>query len=81
MVCDVVAGIQEFLQQEQAPTKTPGTISEPNEHVENAVKITQHQVAAQLQNMQKMMQDIQLQYSAAPQLTHQDYGGRGYYEG
>ena len=31
--------------------------------------------------MQTMMQDIQLKYSAALQLTHQDYGDRGYYGG
>ena len=41
MVDGVVSVLQEVLQQEQAPTKTPETIAEPSEHVANAVKTTQ----------------------------------------
>ena len=42
------------------------------------VKITQQQLATQLQKMQTMMQTMQMQYSAAPQQAHLDYGIRGY---
>ena len=31
--------------------------------------------------MQNMIQAMQIQYADAPQSTHQDYGGRGYYGG
>ena len=81
MVREVVAGLQELLQQEQAPTETPETISEQNKHVANAVQITQQKLAIQLQQMKTMMQAMQLQYDAAPHPTHQDYRGRRYYGG
>ena len=48
MVHNVVAVLQEFSKQEQSLTKTPETISEPNDHVVNAVHITQQQLVAQL---------------------------------
>ena len=65
-VCNVVAVLQEVLQQEQAPTETPPGISERNEHVANVVQNTKQQLASQLHQMQTMMQAIQLQYSDAP---------------
>ena len=49
IVRNVVRVIQEFLHKEQAPTKNPPILLEPNEHVANAVQITQHKLAAQLQ--------------------------------
>ena len=61
----VLAGLKEVLQQEKSPIKTPETISEPNEHLENAVQSTQQKLAAQLQQIQIMMQAMQLQYAAA----------------
>ena len=66
MVRDVVPGLQEVMQQEQAPTDTPETISVPNEHVENKAQNTQQKLAEKLKLMQTMMQDMQLQYAAAP---------------
>ena len=66
MVRGVVEGVKEVLKQEQALIETPITVLEPHEHVENAVHITQQQLAAQLQKMWTMIQEMQLQYSAAP---------------
>ena len=37
MVRDAVAGTQEVLQQDQAPTDNPKIISEPVDHVENVM--------------------------------------------
>ena len=49
MVRDVVAGLQEFMQQEQAPKETTPVVSEPNEYVSKTVQNTQQKLAAQLQ--------------------------------
>ena len=81
MVREVVAGLQELLQQEKSPTETPNNISEPNKHVANALQSTQQLMEAQLHQMQTTMQAIQLQYAAALHMIHQDYVGRGYYGG
>ena len=80
-VRSVVAGLQEVLHQDQATTKTLKTLVEPIEHVENLVQTTQQQLVSQMQLMQTIFQDIHLQYAAAPQPTHRDYGDRGYYRG
>ena len=40
--------------------ETTPVISEPNEHVANAVQNTKKHLAAQMQNMQTMMQSVQL---------------------
>ena len=40
MVNDVVAGLQEVLQQEQVPTDNPEIIPETVNHVANGVQIT-----------------------------------------
>ena len=81
MVRNAISGMQEFLQQYQYPTNTLPVISEPNEHIHNAVQNTQHQLAAQLHQMQTMVQDMQLKYDAAPHPNHQYYVSRGYYGG
>ena len=81
MVHVVVKGLQEVLQQDQALTKTTKNIVETREHVANAVKTNQQQLAAKNQQMHKMIQAIHLQYAASPEMTHQDYGGCGYYRG
>ena len=70
MIRDVVAGMQEFLQQEQYPDNTPENISGPNKHVANKVQITQHQLAAQLHQMHTMIQAMHLQYADAPHPNH-----------
>ena len=44
MVCDVVAGIQEYLQQDQAQM----VVQAPVDHVANVVQNTHHQLATQL---------------------------------
>ena len=75
MVRNVVAGLQEDLQQEQAPTENAATILEPIDHVENAVQNTQKELFPQLQQMQAVIWAIQMQYYAAPRHAHKDYGG------
>ena len=79
MVRNVVAGMQEDLQQENFPTDNLTTMSEPIDNVANAVQSIQKQLAIQLQQMMATLQNMQMQYAAAPQHTHQDYGGRGYH--
>ena len=64
MVRCVVAGLQEFLLQEQALLKTLMTVSKPHEHVANGVQNMQNQLASQLQHVQTMIQAMQLKYSA-----------------
>ena len=44
------------------------------------MQITQKKLVSQLHQMQTKVQYMQLQYSAAPHLTHQYYGGWEYYE-
>ena len=51
VVCDVVSGLQEALQQEQNQTETPTSVQAPVDHVSNAVQITQQQLATQLQKI------------------------------
>ena len=81
MVHNMVAGLQEFLQKDQASIYNLIVIAEPVDNVTNAVQRTQQQLAKIFQQMQAMMQTIQMKYAAAPQNTHQDYGGRGYHDG
>ena len=45
MVCDVVAGLHEALQQEKSQTETPASMQAPVDHVANAVQSTQQQLA------------------------------------
>ena len=80
-VRDVVAVLHKDLHEEQAPTEHPTTMPEPIDHVSNAVQSTQQQLATQLKQMQAIMQTVQIQYSAAPQHTHQDRGGREFHVG
>ena len=58
MVRIVVAGIQESLQQEKSLTGNMTTMEEPINHVENAIKSTQKQLATQLQQIQAMLQTM-----------------------
>ena len=51
------------------------------DHVANAVQNTQQYLATQLQQMQAMMRAMQIQYSALPNGTLQDYVGHQYYGG
>ena len=81
MVRNVAVWMQEVLQKEKSLTKNPPVISEPNEHVANAVQNTNQKLVTQLQQMQTIMQAMHLQYTTAPQPTHQAYGGCGYYIG
>ena len=81
MVRNVVAGMQEVLQQGHVPTENLTITPEPADHVANTVQITQQQLATQLQQIQKMMLAMHMQYAAAPQHAHQYYGGRGYHVG
>ena len=46
------------------------------DHVSNTVQNTQQKLAAQLQQIQVMMQAMQMKYAAAPHGTRQDYGVR-----
>ena len=55
MVRDVVAGLQEVLQQKRAPTENVTTVLEPVYHVANAVQSAQQQLAAQLRQMKEIM--------------------------
>ena len=71
MVRDVVAGLQEALQQEQTQTETPTGVQAPVYHVANAVQSTQKQLATQLHKMKEMMQTIQMHYNAVPHGTRQ----------
>ena len=48
IVRNVVSGLLEILQQDQALTENPKIISEPVYHVANAVQITQQQLVTQL---------------------------------
>ena len=66
MVCDVVAGLQEVLQKDQAPIDTPATVTEPHKHVAKAVQSMQQKLTAKLHKMQTVNKAMQLQYSAAP---------------
>ena len=76
MVHDVVAGFQEFLKHETTPIEYFVDMKEPQvSHVANAAQDTQHQLAAQLQNMHTIMQEIQLQYAAAQHPAYQDWLG------
>ena len=81
MVRDVVSGLHETLQKEQAPTENAINIPKPIDHVSNASKSTQQHLATQLQKMQAMIQAMHIQYAAAPQNAHQYYGGNGYHGG
>ena len=81
MVRNLVAGLQEVLQQEQVPMDNPAVIEEPVDHVANAVQNTQQQLATQLQKMQAIMQAMHMQYAAGPQNAHQYYEGCGYHCG
>ena len=74
MVCDVAVGLQETLQHEQSQTENATTILEPIYLMENTVQNTQQNLSTQLHHMQAMMQAVQIQYAAAPQHDHQDYG-------
>ena len=67
MVSDVVAVLQEILQQERSLTNNATTVMEPVYHVENSVQSTQQQLATQLHQMQAM----QMQYAAVPHHFHQ----------
>ena len=71
MVRDVVAGLQEVLQQEKVPTENPKIISKPVNNVSNALQSTQQLLAMQLHHMQKLMQAMQMQYVASPKHAHQ----------
>ena len=55
MVRDVVAGLQEALQQDQVQTETLTVVQGPVDHVANAVQNIQQQLATQLNQMQAMM--------------------------
>ena len=81
MVRNVVAGLQELLQQDKSLIETTATASITHEHVANMVQSSRQQLAAQLQHIYTMIQDMQLQYATAQQPTHQDYVVRGYYGG
>ena len=48
MVRDVVAGLQESLQQDQTQMETPTIMQAPVDHVANVVQITHQQLAMQL---------------------------------
>ena len=71
MVRDVVAGIQEALQQDQDQRETPTFVRAPVYHVVNAMQNTQKQLATQLQQMQAMMQAMHIQYAAESHGTRQ----------
>ena len=81
MVIDVVAGLQKALQQDKYQRETLSVMQVYVNHVSNAVKNTQQQLATQLQKMQSMMHALQTQFTAVPHGTRQDYGGRQYYGG
>ena len=78
MVCEVVAGIQEALQQDKVQTKTPTSMQALVDHVANAVQSTQQQLSTQMQQIQSMMQKMHMHYNSVPHSTRHDYGGRGY---
>ena len=69
MVCDVVAGLQEDLHQEQTHTETLTSMKAPVDHVANAVQSNHQQLATQLQKIQSMMQTMQMHYNAVPHGT------------
>ena len=79
IVRNVITEPKEVLQQEQVLTENPTIIPEPINHVANEVQIIQQQLATDLHHMQSTMQAIHMQYSEAPEHTHQDYGGREYH--
>ena len=71
MVCNVVIGLQQIQQQEQAPIETLTNVSEPCEHVARAAQSNQQKLSAQLHQMQIIMQAVKLQYAAATQPIYQ----------
>ena len=73
MVRDVVAGLQEALQQDQTQMETPTRVHAPVDHVAKAVQSTQQQLATQLQQMQLTVQTIKINYNEVPHGTRQDY--------
>ena len=78
MVHGVMEGLQDVLQQEPVQVEAHVVIQEPQvAYMGNSVQNNQHQLAAQLHQIHNMMQEMQLQYSAAPQPTYQLYGGQG----
>ena len=79
MVSDVVAGIDEALQQGKTQTETLTSVQAHVYHVANTVQSTQQQLAKQLQKIQSMMQTIQMHYNSVTYGTHQDCVGRGYH--
>ena len=81
MVRDVVAGLQEVLQQEQVPTGNPTVIEEPVDHVANTVQNIQKQLDTQLKKMKAMMKAMVMKYAAGTKNSHQYYGGREYHRG
>ena len=58
MVRDIVAGLQESLQQDQTQMETPTIMQAPVDHVANVVQITHQQLATQLQQIQSMIQTM-----------------------
>ena len=87
MVRNVVAGLQELLQQDKSLIETTATASITHEHVANMVQSSRQQLAAQLQHMRTMIQVMKLQYDVLPQPTqqyygsHENYGGNNNYRG
>ena len=80
-VRNVIVRLQEVLYQEQSPTENATTVLEPVDNMANAVKMTHKQLVMQLHHMQAMMQEMKIQYSAAPHHSHQDYVSHGYHRG
>ena len=60
IVCEVVAGLQEVLQQEKVTIEHLTVVESPIDYVDNAVKKTQQQLATQLQQIQAMIQATQM---------------------
>ena len=61
--------------------ETPAVVQEPVAYVANAVQNTHKELSTQLQQIQLMMQAMQMQITAVPHVTRQDYGGRQDYVG
>ena len=70
VVLNVVAGLQEALQQDQVQTDNLMVVQAPVDHVANAVQNTQQQLSTQLQKIQAIMQAMKMKYPAAPHGTH-----------
>ena len=51
MVRNIIAGLQEYFQQDQSQKKNPMVVQAHVDHVENAMQNTQKQLAIQLQRM------------------------------